>query len=73
MCRHTVANIPYRQYVEERLQQFKKQEQIALGERREKKIRDEMKFDDIEILKEQLKKDKIFAQEFLLNHNVNEF
>ena len=41
MCRHTVANIPYRQYVEERLQQFKKQEQIALGERREKKIRDE--------------------------------
>ena len=41
MCRHTVANIPYGQYVEERLQQFKKQEQIALGERREKKIRDE--------------------------------
>ena len=38
-----------------------------------KKIRDEMKFDDIEILKEQLKKDKIFAQEYLLNHNVNEF
>ena len=32
MCRHTVANIPYWQYVEERLQQFKKQEQIALGE-----------------------------------------
>ena len=41
MCRYTVANIPYGQYVEERLQQFKKQEQIALGERREKKIRDE--------------------------------
>ncbi|MBE6422104.1 bifunctional riboflavin kinase/FAD synthetase [Succinivibrio dextrinosolvens] len=38
-----------------------------------KKIRDEMKFDDIELLKEQLKKDKTFAQEFLLNHNVNEF
>ncbi|MCR5251531.1 MAG: ATP-binding cassette domain-containing protein [Lachnospiraceae bacterium] len=40
-CRHTVANMPYRQYVEERLHDFEKQEQIALGERREKKIRDE--------------------------------
>ena len=40
-CRHTVANVPYRQYVEERLNSFEKQEQIALGERREKKIRDE--------------------------------
>ena len=40
-CRHTVANVPYRQYVEERLNAFEKQEQIALGERREKKIRDE--------------------------------
>ena len=41
VCRHTVANVPYRQYVEERLHSFEKQEQIALGERREKKIRDE--------------------------------
>jgi len=40
-CRHTVANVPYRTYVEERLNAFEKQEQIALGERREKKIRDE--------------------------------
>jgi ATPase subunit of ABC transporter with duplicated ATPase domains len=40
-CRHTVANVPYRQYVEERLHGFEKQEQIALGERREKRIRDE--------------------------------
>ena len=41
MCRHTVANIPYRQYVEERMNAFEKQEQIALCERREKRIRDE--------------------------------
>ena len=40
-CRHTVANVPYRQYVEERLHAFEKQEQIAQGERREKRIRDE--------------------------------
>ncbi|MBR3507611.1 MAG: ABC-F family ATP-binding cassette domain-containing protein [Lachnospiraceae bacterium] len=40
-CRHTVANMPYRRYVEERLSAFEKQEQIALGERREKRIRDE--------------------------------
>lgn len=40
-CRHTVANVPYRTYVEERLNAFEKQEQIALGERREKRIRDE--------------------------------
>ena len=40
-CRHTVANVPYRQYVEERLHSFEKQEQEALGERREKKKRDE--------------------------------
>ena len=40
-CRNTVANVPYRQYVEERLHAFEKQEQVALGERREKKIRDE--------------------------------
>ena len=40
-CRHTVANMPYRQYVTERLNAFERQEQLALGERREKKIRDE--------------------------------
>ena len=40
-CRHTVANIPYRQYVKERLHNFEKQEQLALDERRQKKIRDE--------------------------------
>ncbi|MCR4584535.1 MAG: ATP-binding cassette domain-containing protein [Lachnospiraceae bacterium] len=40
-CRHTVANMPYRQYVEERLHNFEKQESLALGERREKTIRDE--------------------------------
>ena len=33
--------MPYRQYVEERLHNFEKQEMLALGERREKKIRDE--------------------------------
>ena len=41
VCRHTVANVPYRQYVEERLHSFEKQEQIAQSERREKRIRDE--------------------------------
>ena len=41
MCRHTVANVPYRQYVEERQNSFEKQEQIAQSERREKRIRDE--------------------------------
>lgn len=40
-CRHTVANVPYRQYVEERLNAFERQEQLAEGERREKRIRDE--------------------------------
>lgn len=41
MCRHTVANVPYRQYVSERLNAFEKQEQVAQSERREKRIRDE--------------------------------
>ena len=41
VCRHTVANMPYRQYVEERLRSFEKQEQLAESERREKSIRDE--------------------------------
>lgn len=39
--RYTVARMPYQQYMEERQQKFDKQEQQALGERREKKIRDE--------------------------------
>ncbi len=41
VCRHTVANMPYRQYVSERMNAFEKQEQIAQSERREKRIRDE--------------------------------
>ena len=40
-CRHSVANMPYRQYVEERMHNFDKQEMQALGESREKKIRDD--------------------------------
>lgn len=39
--RHTVARLPYRRYMEERRNQFTKQEQQAMEERREKKIRDE--------------------------------
>lgn len=39
--RHTVARLPYRKYLEERRNQFAKQEQQAMEERREKKIRDE--------------------------------
>ncbi len=39
--RYTVAQMSYRRYVEERLHLYEKQEQKALGERREKKIRDE--------------------------------
>ena len=39
-CRHTVANVPYRQYVEERLQNFEKQEQMAITDRKEKEIRE---------------------------------
>ncbi|MBR4083576.1 MAG: ABC-F family ATP-binding cassette domain-containing protein [Lachnospiraceae bacterium] len=37
----TVAKMPYRQYVEERLHNFDRQEQQALNERREKRKRDE--------------------------------
>ena len=40
-CRHTVANIPYRQYVEERLHAFEKQEQLAITDRKKKQIREE--------------------------------
>lgn len=37
----TVAKMPYRQYVEERIHNFDRQEQQALNERREKRKRDE--------------------------------
>ena len=40
-CRYTVAKMGYRKYVEERLHTFEKQEQKALNDRREKRIRDE--------------------------------
>ncbi len=40
-ARYTVAKLPYRNYVEERLHKFELQEQRALSDRREKKIRDE--------------------------------
>ena len=39
--RYTVVHMPYLQYKQERLNQFEKQEQLALNDRREKKIRDE--------------------------------
>lgn len=39
--RYTVAKMPYRSYIRERLHLFERQEQQALSERREKKIRDE--------------------------------
>jgi len=41
ICRATVAHIPYRRYVEERLNSFEKQEQLAQNEKREQRIRDE--------------------------------
>lgn len=39
--RYTVAKIPYERYVTERLHAFERQEQQALNDRKEKKIRDE--------------------------------
>lgn len=39
--RYTVSRLSYRDYVEERMHQFGRQEQKALTERKEKKIRDE--------------------------------
>ena len=39
--RYTVAKLPYRTYVEERLQNFGRQEQKAQSDRREKALRDE--------------------------------
>lgn len=41
VSRTTVAHVPYEQYCRERASQFEKQEQKALWERREKKVRDE--------------------------------
>lgn len=40
-CRHTIANVPYRRYVEERLRGFERQEQLAITDRKEKVIREE--------------------------------
>ena len=40
-ARYTVAKMPYRRYTEERMHHFERQEQQALSDRREKKIRDE--------------------------------
>ena len=40
-ARYTVAKLPYRRYVEERLHKFEIQKQRALSDRREKKSRDE--------------------------------
>lgn len=40
-ARYTVAKLPYRNYVKERLNKYKLQEQRALCDRREKKLRDE--------------------------------
>lgn len=39
--RYTIANMPYLQYIGERQNLFTRQENLALNERREKKIRDE--------------------------------
>lgn len=41
VCRHTVARMPYPQYLKEREDKFEKQARVAAGERREKEIRDE--------------------------------
>ena len=40
-ARYTVARLPYRRYVEERLHKFERQEQQALNDLKEKHIRDE--------------------------------
>ena len=47
VSRYTVAHVPYKQYMQERTNQFEKQEQLAINDRREQKIRDE-KFRRIE-------------------------
>lgn len=40
-ARYTIAKLPYRKYVEERLHNFERQEQQAFNDRRAKEIRDE--------------------------------
>lgn len=40
-ARYTIAKLPYRRYVEERLRKFEHQKQNAINERKEKMIRDE--------------------------------
>ena len=40
-AKYTVARLPYRRYVEERLHKFERQEQKALNDLKEKRIRDE--------------------------------
>lgn len=40
-CRYTVAKMPYREYVENRLNVFENQRRKAVSDRKEKKIRDE--------------------------------
>ncbi|MCI5649196.1 MAG: ATP-binding cassette domain-containing protein [Fusicatenibacter sp.] len=40
-ARYTIAKLPYRRYVEERLHKFERQEQQARNERKEKKMREE--------------------------------
>ena len=40
-ARYTVAKLPYRRYLEEKLHKFESQERQALNDRKEKKIRDE--------------------------------
>lgn len=47
VSRYTVAKMPYRKYMEERLQKFENQERQAMNDRREEKIRQE-KFRKIE-------------------------
>lgn len=47
VSRHTVAHMSYLQYMQERQNKYDKQEQLAVSEKREKKIRDE-KFRRIE-------------------------
>lgn len=41
VSRYTVAHVPYQNYVEERRDRLEKQEQLAVNDRREKRIRDE--------------------------------
>lgn len=41
LSRYTVVHMPYLQYKRERQNQFEKQEQLAISDKREKRIRDE--------------------------------